>query len=342
MSLVLANIPLGSTNYPAIVKGNFDAIEAAVNSLAAQISAAVGDGALLTLDEFDRDGIVGAASYQLDIENYAGGSQITIGRRPAFNIAFGEQDISVAWATFAGVKHRVTQTGDVTLDASAIVAGLPKTIYIGVPSGGTAQLFEDNSAPNILYLYSMTWDGFGLSDFARLAQILPGYSTHQALASNVRTISIQDTESEFLDDPDGRVDLVLPGAPDDNVVGIDGAVEVVGFAITAHRGDDEGLYAPTGVAPDNQLTLEIQSETVRWNKEDIVFDASNIPDTIFAAVDKDVVGLDRFVTEFRRFTIVRTQIGSEVISARNFTLTLFVRPLIGAAVPKDKDSVDML
>ncbi len=342
MTLSLQNFAASDKNYIAKMNANNAAIEAAVNSLISQISAAMGAGSLLILDEHDRDGIEGAASYQLDLENYAGGAEIAIGRRPVANVLLGDQDVSIAWGTFSGVKHRVTLTGDVTLNAGGVVSGLPKTIYVGIPSNGTPQFFEDTSTLNVLYIYSMTWDGFSLTCFQRLAPILPGYTTHQAILDAVRILQIFDGESDFLDDPEGALDLPLPGSADDNGIGVAGGVEVVGFMITANRSGPDGLYAPTGEAPDNELTLEIRSEAVRWNLEDIIFDASNVPDTIFAKVDVDVVGLDRFVTEFRSFRLHATQVGSSIVSARGFTVAILTRPLIGTQIPKDSSKVDLI
>ena len=90
--------------------------------------------------------IVGSASYVLDLENYIGTALIDIGRRPAPVSAFGEIDESVAWGTFSGVKRRITQTGDVTLNAAAVTTGLTKDIFIGLGSDGTPAFHEvDNT-----------------------------------------------------------------------------------------------------------------------------------------------------------------------------------------------------
>src|ERR1041384_8208231 len=115
--LTVPSVVLGTTDYPAVIDSIVTAIVAAVNDLANQILAGVGDGSLLILDGFDRDGTVGSASYQLDLENYAGGSQITIGRRPLPNVPQGDQDVSIAWVTAGGQRNRVTMSGDLVLDA---------------------------------------------------------------------------------------------------------------------------------------------------------------------------------------------------------------------------------
>lgn len=342
MTLTLQSFAASDKNYVAKMNANNAEIESAVNSLISQISAAVGDGSLLILDENDRDGIMGEASYQIDLATYAGGATIKIGRRPAPVLLLGDLDLSIAWATFAGVRHRVTQTGDVTLNAAAIVAGLPKTVYVGIPSSGTAQLFPDTVTANVLYIYSMTWDGSSLSNFQRIAPILMGYTTHEALANAVRILQIFDGESDFLDSTEGALDLPMPGSADDNGIGVAGGMEVVGFMITANRSGPDGVYAPTGAAPDNQLTLEIISEALKWNLDPIVFDCSNVPNTIFSRVDLGVVGLDRFVTEFRSFRLRASQVGSAVVSARGFTIGILTRPLIGTQIPKDSSKVDML
>ncbi|HEV3028491.1 MAG TPA: hypothetical protein VG457_13015 [Planctomycetota bacterium] len=342
MTLTLQSVPAGSLNYPAIIDANWAAIEAAVNSLQSQISAAVGDGALLITDAFDRDGIVGAASYQLDLASYAGGGQITIGRRPAPISIFGDQNVSIAWITAAGQQQRVTQVGDVLLDFSGIVSGLPTTAYIGIPSGGTAQVFPDTATPNVLYIYSVCWDGFTLTCMERIAPILPGYTAEQALVANPRLVQSYDPDADFLTDAGGKVSIVFPGAADDNLVGIDGAVEVVGFMVAFHQSGEDGLDAPGGMSPDNLLTLEIHdTEGVRWNNEDIVFDASNAPDTIYASV-APAIGADKFLTEFSAFHVIATIVGSAIISARGYTLGVFVRPLIGTAIPKDSTKVNLI
>lgn len=343
MAFTLQHIPNGSTNYPAIVDANWTAIEAEINSLLATIAATSGDGPLLTLQEFDRDGIVGAASYQLDEPAYGGGPTIKIGRRPTANVLLGDVDQSFAWLTVGGVKHLVSQVGDVTLNAGAIVSGLPKTIYVGVPSGGTAQLFEDTTSLNVLYIYSMCWDGFNLTCLERIAPILPGYTTHQALANNARMVQVYDGETDFLRETDGRIDVVLPGSSDDNGIGVDGAYEVVGLMVTAHRNDVDGLYAPFGAAPDNQITFEVRDDAgQRWNLEDMVFDAAAVPDSLFAHVNTPVIGDDRFALELTLLRLVRTQVGASVVSAVGFTLTVFVRPIIGAPIGKDETKVDLL
>ncbi len=324
-------------------EANRIATQNALNELDSKISAAGGDGAQLILDAFAKDGIVGSESYQLDVDNYDGGSAITVGRRPTPNLALQEVDLSIAFATYGGNRQRVTLTGDVELDASGVLSGLPKTIYIAIPSDGTPQIYEDPDLPNLLYIYSMCWTGTTLTTFVRMAHILPGYQTLADIASAPQRLQVFDGESCFLSDVNGKIDLELPGAAVDNGISIKGAVEILGFAVRSHRADADGVYAPTGDAPDNQITFEIRdNDDRRWNDEDVVLDGSATPETVYAGVDDDEVGTDRFVTEYRSFRLVATLIGSAIVSARALTLTIFVRPLIGTAIPKDSTKVDSI
>lgn len=327
------------TDYIPNLNANFAAIESEVNNLSAQLVATIGEGGPLIVDLFDRDGIIGAHSYVLDIENYPGGSQITIGRRPA-PVFQGEVDESAAWGTFSGQKARVTLSGDLLLDAVAIVSALPKTIFIGIPSSGTPQFFEDDVQPNVLYIYEMTWNGFELTEFARRAPILPGYSLIQEIAAAPRLIQVFDSDTSWIDDFESRTEIVLPGHSDDNEIGVDASMEVVGFFISTHNADDDGFAAPGSNPPtDSIIRLEVQSEAVRLNLEDLELDAGQTPDTIYAKVDPATDPMFRFVTEVRRFRLVREFLGTGVTSARGFTWGLIVRPMIGTPIPKNQNKV---
>lgn len=343
MPITLQTIPDGSTTYEAITEANRAALESFLNELEAKADAAGGDGAQLILDIFKKDGIVGSESYQADIDNYVGASQIVIGRRPTPVTLKGEIDESVAFATFGGVRQRVKMTGDVTLDAAGIISGLPKTIYIAIPSDGTPQMYEDPDLPNLLYIYSVTWNGFSLTDFVRMCHIMPGGETIAAIAAAPQRLQIFDGESCFLTDTEGKIDIELPGAASSNGIGLKGACEVLGFSVRSHRADEDGLFAPTGEAPDNQITYEIRDdEDRRWNLEPIVLDGSATPETVYAAVDTAEIGTDRFVSEYRSFKLVATLVGAAIVSARALTLTIFVKPIFGAAVPKDSSKVESI
>src|SRR5689334_21670199 len=106
------------TDYVSHLNGNFDLIESFFNALAATVSATSGAGAQVVQDLFDRPGIVGSASYHLDVESYAGGPTIDVGRRPTPFSPPGETDTSIAFGLFSGEWERVTQVGDITLDAT--------------------------------------------------------------------------------------------------------------------------------------------------------------------------------------------------------------------------------
>lgn len=335
MVLALDDFAAGDIDYVAKLNNNNAALESEVNNLSAQVAGTIGPGGPLILDVFDRDGIVGAHSYRLDLDQYPGGTVIKIGRRPTFNPVFGEVDVSVGWGTFAGTKARVEQVGDVDLDAASIVAGLPKTIFVGVGSSGTAQLFEDSVTPNVLYVYSMTWNGFSLSDFKRLAPILPGYELHKALLAP-KLIQIHDGETDWVSDTIGKTEIVLPGHSDDNEIDVEGSMEVLGFFVSSHEVSDDGFNAPGGNPPtDSIVRLDVKSDAVKWNLTDIELDMGTTPDTVYVKVDEAAVGDDRFVVEVKRFHLERTLLGDFVTSARNFTWGIIVRPLIGTPVPRD-------
>lgn len=340
MALTLQSIPIGDEDYPAKVQANWDAIESFCNQLAAQILAGVGDGADLILDVFDRNGLVGSTSYVLALDTYDGGATIDIGHRPVFNPAFGEQDTSIAWGNYAGQRTRVVQNGDVTLNAGGIISGLPKTIYVGIPSDGTAQLYEDNTTPNVLYIYSMCWNGFSLTEFKRLAPILPGYSLLQRIVAAPREVRVQDEVTDFLEHDEARTHLITPGDAADNEIGIHGSREILGFFINFPQGDEEGgLWAPSG--EDNKLTLKIQAEDEDWTEEfeiDASIDGGNFVQVAVLAA----VGDKRYVTEAIRFKLVKVSIGGDVVSAGSFDWGYYWRPMIGTEIPVDDTTMDLI
>lgn len=337
MPLVLVTFAGGDLDYVNKLNSNGAATVAFVNALEAQILASVGPGSQLILDLWDRDGIVGAHSYVLDIENYAGSALITIGRRPVFDVVKGEVDTSVAFATFAGVKERVFLNADLVLNAAAITTGLPKDIFVGIPSSGTPQLFNDMVTPNVLYIYSMCWNGFSLSDFKRIAHILPAYPTLQAIAAAPRDVSIHDGETNWVSDIASEVEVVLHGAKEDNEIGINGAVEVLGFFVSATKSGDDGWNAPfPGANPDDTVVkMKVTSEGLDWTLTPFEIDAGAVPDQVYRAINPAVVGDKRFVTTIRTFKLERTALGPNVTSARSFIFGVIVKPIIGIAIPRD-------
>jgi hypothetical protein len=341
MTVSLNTFAASDTDYVQKLNANAALIESTLNALQAQLVAAGVDGQALLLDLWDRDGIVGPHSYVLDLDAYAGGSQITIGRRPVAVPTLGEVDVSVAFGTFGGTKVRVTQSGDVVLDASTIVAGIPKTIYVGVGANGTPQLYEDTSTINVLYIWSMTWDGLQLTNFERIAPILDSYPTLQALHNSPKIIDVFDPETNFVSDYIGGTEIVLPGAASDNGIDVDGSYEVVGLFVHATKAGNDGFAAMAGnTDPDDvMIRFDIESDGVVWNDSTFEIDASNIPDYQYKKVDVSTVADDRYVTERRRFSLRRTHIGAFVTSARAFTWGLLVRPIIGLPVPRDTSRV---
>ena len=327
------------TDYPAKLIENFTLIQASLEDIYQQLEAIAGEGARLILDAFDRPGIVGETSYRLDIDGYPGGSQITIGRRPVFQPLLGEQDVSIAWINTGSSMLRVELDGDITINAAPILAGLPKTIYIGIPSTGTPQFYEDTLTPGVLYVYSMAWDGFNLTTFKRMGALLPGYSTLQAAASAPRQIQVFDPDTDFAGGIQGETSIVLPGARDDNGIDVDGSVEVIGFFANFNKNGPDGMYAPSG--PDNKVRFKVVSAGVTWSESDFEFDCSMAADEVFKKVTINV-GDDKFVTTVRRFQLERTFKGAHVASARGFTWGLLVRPLLGAPIPKDATQVGQI
>lgn len=334
-------IPRGGPEGWNVIDDNFEELQNFVNELASQILAVSGDGAQLLLDLFDRPGIVGTHSYVLDLPNYEGGAEILIGRRPAPNLEAGELDLSVAFGVFAGQRKRVQQAGDVTLDAASIVSGLPKTIYVGIGSSGTAQLFEDQLTPDVLYIYSMCWDGFQLTQFKRLGHFLPAYSLLQMLAARPVEISAFDGETQWTSDADAAVRLPLHGSADSNdVEGLELASEIVGGYVDVPR-DGVGRFRCPG-GSDNKLVLRFMLNGKKVNLEAIEINVSNAPDRIYFTADADVLGSDRFVVDVAHVSIERVSVGADVVSARGCSYGLFLRPVLGIAIPKDSDVVDQI
>lgn len=338
MPLSLEEMVEGGFDYPEKVSANFAAIESFVNSLAQQVLATGGDGATLILDLFDRPGMI--AGYQLDLDAYAGGSEILIGRRPTPNIPAGDQDVSSAWGTFAGERQRVEQTGDITLDASPILAGLPKTIYVGIPSSGTAQLFEDDETPDVLYIYSMCWNGFNLTQFKRLGHYLPSYWLLQALVKHAQVVQVTDWETQWTGDVLAEMSLPLHGGPLGNGIGVNHALEVIGGFVDVPRAGAGRFHSPSAVK--NKLVLKLMAAGVKWNSGTLEINVASCPDRIYFAIDEGAVGEDRFVTDVEDFRLERVSIGDNVVSARGYTLGLFVRPVLGVAIPKDTDVLDQI
>lgn len=329
-------------DYVQKLNNNNTALENAVNTLQAQVLASSGEGSALVLDTYDRDGIVGVQSYVLDFDTYAGGSQITIGRRPGPVPAFGEVDESVAWGTYGGEKFRVRLIGDLVLNAISIVSGLPKTIYVGIPSNGVPQLFENNTTPNVLYIYSMLWNGYGLSDFVRTAPILPHYATLQAIAGAPQFLTLFDSDTDWVSDNLGSTEITTAGAKDDNEINVDGSIEILGFFMTAGKPGLDGFAAPGGAGmTNNQVAVKVVSDGEDWTEFPFEFDASIVPDTIFQKVNP-ARGLDKFVTEVKSFTLERTGLGGFVVSARAFSWGIIYRPLIGIAIPKNQAKVILI
>lgn len=318
-------------------------IENAINTHHAELLAAIGPGALLIEDLFDREGVVGEHSYQLDIPNYTGGPQITIGRRPAPIGARGEVDVSIAWIVTAGGKTRVSMTSDLVLSAAGVITGLPKTIYVRVGSSGVPQVLETEADTNLLTLYKATWNGFSWQNITRLAPILPGYPTFMKLAGHPRQNQIHDGDTNWVDDGvlDSDTEIVTHGDPLDNGIGLNAEVEIQGFFIHPHRAGAGFWFAPSANPPDSLVTLRVVSAGETWSAEDIVIDCTQAPDSIFIGV-ASAIGSKKYVNEVRRFRLEFVSKGSGVVSARGFTWGAEYAPLFGASVPKDATAIDQI
>jgi len=338
MPLSLEEWAEGGFDYVEKIAANFASIQSFVNSLAQQVLASGAEGSSLILDMFDRPGIV--VGYQLDIDAYEGGAEILIGRRPTPNIPAGDQDESAAWGTFAGERSRVQQTGDITLDASPILAGLPKTIYVGIPSSGTAQLYEDTATPDVIYIYSLCWNGFNLTQFKRMGHYLPSYWLFQAMVKHAQVVQVSDWETQWTGDTLAEMSLPLHGGVLGNGIGVNHALEVIGGFVDIPKGGVGRFHSPSAV--NNKLVLKLMAAGVKWNLEPIEINAASCPDRIYFQIDTGAVGDDRYVTDVEDFRLERVSIGDNVVSARGYTLGLFVRPILGVAIPKDSDVLDQI
>lgn len=329
-------------DYPSKHNNDNAAIVAAVNDLYQQVLASSGEGARLILDSFDRPGLIGAASYRLDVDGYPGGAQITIGRRPVADVLKGDVDESSAWISVGGTRTRVTLAGDLVLNAAPIVSGLPKTIYVGIPASGVPQFYEDTLTPGVLYAYSMTWDGFNLAGIKRRVPILPGYTLQQVIAGAPRLLMLFDPETDWVSDALGQSAIVIPGEPDDNGINVQGSMEVLGFFVQCQKQGGDGFAAPAGNPPATALvSLKVVSEGVTWSNVNVDIDATSIPDTLYVGVAAGV-GDDAYVTRVRSFRLERVSIGNAVISARAFSWGVIVRPLHGQPAPKLASAVSQV
>lgn len=315
----------------------------AVNTHHQELLSAIGPGALLIEDVFDRDGIVGEHSYQLDIPNYTGGTTITIGRRPVPIAARGEVDVSIGWITIATGKTRITLTGDLVLSGAAVITGLPKTIYVRVGASGVPQVLETEADTNLMTLYKATWDGFSWTNITRTAHILGGGTTLMALAGEPRRLLIHDGQTNWVDPGvlDSDTELVTLGRAVDNGIGIDGEVEILGFEIHPHRATAGGWFAPSVNPPESLVTLRVVSEAEEWTAANFEIDCGQAPDSLFAAV-AGAIGSKKFVNELRRFRLELVSVGSGVVSARGFSWGVIYAPVLGASVPKDSTALDQI
>ena len=340
-NLVLSTYATGDLDYVAKMNADARAVEAAVNELRSLIQNTFGDGALLIDDLYERDGIVGAESFYLDTENYAGGNTITVGRRPV--PAYGETNESVAYMTAGGARTRVAVPEDQAVSAAGVISGLPKTIYLVLTSGGSVQFEEDPDLPNLLYLYKMCWNGFSLYEFARMAPILPAYSTFKKLAAPMIPIQIFDPETNFMDVDESETSLMIHGVGTENApLLVAAGMEVLGGFVAFHKEGPDGAYAPFGSGDDVKLELEVVGEEGEtWNAEAIEIQMDDIPATVFWKVKTTgTFELLRFVNELKEFRLNKVSIGQYVVSARAFTWGLYVRPIVGAAVAHDTESFD--
>ncbi|HLF95293.1 MAG TPA: hypothetical protein VJB14_17635 [Planctomycetota bacterium] len=335
MPITLTLPAAGSTTYVADNNGNFTIIEDAINTLQTQVLTLGGENADLINDLYDRAGIIGDHSYQLDVAAYAGGASITVGRRPA-PTSPPEENESIALVSVNGVLTRVVRSGDIALSAAAIIAGLPKTIYVGVPANGVPQFYEDTTDLSVLYVWSMTWDGADLTAFRRICPILPHYTLVQSIADRVQKISAEDHESNYLAASGGTIAIALPGTENagGNGIGIRDGLEVVGFYATIGSKQEDGLWTDTpvsGAGSGTQLRLDVRSAGVTWSDDPLTFDATAaFPQTVYAAVDVGVVASSRFVFTKRHFTLRAEHVGGELSAASpNLTFGILARPVHG-------------
>lgn len=343
MSITLQTFAKTDRNYVQKLNSNFSAIQAAINSLQAAISGGIGPGSQLITDVFDRQGVIGTRSYQLDLDAYAGGALLDIGYRPAPNLAYGELAVSAAWVNTGESFERVQMATDATLNFAAFIA-VPTTIYVILPGNGTPQLTENDAVPNVLYLYSMTWDGgsVDVASIRRMYHLLPGYELIKDMARRPQMLSLFDPETDWVTDEEGQTSILIPGATDEENFA-EMAYEVLGFFVNATRADDDGFSAPGEVVDpeDNHVKWKITSEGEDWTDDEFDFDCSNMPDFQFIPIS-DAIGDDRYVVESRTFEMVRTHLGPAVNSARAFQWGVLVRPLFGPPFAKDTNFVDQI
>lgn len=328
MTVSLQTFAASNKDYVARLNNNFSALKAATEALQSAILGSVGAGAQLVTDLFDRGGVV--RGYELDEENYDGSEDITI-------------TAGVAWGDFNGTFDRVTLAEDLEINASAITSGLPKTVYIVITANGAPQFVESDALPNVVYAWSMTWDGIGYSEFKRLGTLLPGYDLVEDIARRAEIISIFDTETDWLSDEEGKTSIMLPGANTDNELA-DMVYEVIGFVAQAVRSDEDGFYATEEDPEDtdrDHVKFVVHSEGEDWiDPEDpFDFDCSEGADYQFKPVNP-ALEASVYITEAQTFELVRTYLGDFVESARAFNWGVVVRRVYGPAMPIDTNFVD--
>jgi len=258
-------------------------------------------------------------------------------------------ETSVAWGFFTSAYDRVQMPDAVTLDASAIISSLPKTIYVAIPANGTPQLYEADNVPNVIYAWSMLWDGISLTDFTRLAPLLPGYDLIEAMARRAEIWDLFDSETDWLSDEQGMTSILLPGANTDNALA-EMSYEVIGFVCNAPRFDEDGFHATEDDPDDpdrNHVKFKVTSEGEEWmdsadEDEGIFnFDCSEQGDFQFIPVNPDrVADGSVYVVEARTFELERVYLGDLVESARAFQWGVVVRPIYGPGLPLDTNFLD--
>lgn len=332
----------GDYDYVENLNANFGTLEAFVNSLEALVLSVGPEGQALVTDLWDRPGLVGSHSYVIDLENYAGGATISIGRRPTAETDLGDQDLSVAFLDVAGTKQRAEMSGDTVLNASGFITGLPKTLYVVIPSNGTPQFLEAEGNPLVLYAYSCTWDGYQLTDWKRLAPILAAYPTLQAIVGAPRVLQVQDMTTDFNGQSRGDSSIFTLGKASLNEIEVNGTVEILGFFVHALKAGEDGFKAADVADPERQkLVLNVECDGEVWNDEAMEFDCSAAPDSVFVKVATGI-GSARYVTEPLEFKLVRESIGDAVISAAQILWGVIYRPVIGVELPCDTDYVKLV
>lgn len=342
-TVTIPTLSASDSDFIQVLNALLTDVENAINTHHAELLAAIGPGSLLIEDIFDRDGIVGAHSYQLDIPNYGGGATIDIGRRPAPIGSRGEVDVSIGWITTAAGKTRISLTADLLLSAAGIIGGLPKTIFVRVGSSGVPQVLQDEADTNLLTLYKATWNGFSWQNITRVAPILPGYPLFMEMAAHPRQNQVYDGDTNWVDAgvQDSDTEIITHGDPLDNEIGLNAEVEVLGFFIHPHRSTAGFWFAPSANPPDSLVTLRVVSAGETWSASDLVVDCTQAPDSIFVGV-ASAIGSKKFVNEVRRFRLEFVSKGSGVVSARGFTWGIEQAPIFGASVPKDSTALDQI